>query len=99
MRHTRRHQRLVVKLLIRPAPPTGPGPVTASGHVAPRHQASHSEGRTRGHQPTAQHHQATKAILTVTRREPAPRVAVNRPPLQPTIRVVNRPGMSGDLLV
>jgi hypothetical protein len=38
MRHTRRHQRLVVKLLVRPAPSTGPGPATASGHVAPRHK-------------------------------------------------------------
>src|SRR3954453_2474574 len=58
--------RQVVKLLIRPAPPTGPGPATTSGQVAPRHEASHSGGRTRGHQPTAQHHQAAYAILTVT---------------------------------
>jgi hypothetical protein len=66
MRHARRGERQVVKLLIRPAPPTGPGPATASGHVAARHKASHSGGHTRGHQPTAQHHQAAKAILTVT---------------------------------
>src|SRR4051795_10503345 len=57
--------RQVVKLLIRPAPPTGPGPATTSGQVAPRHKASHSGGHTRGHQPTAQHHQAAYAILTV----------------------------------
>ena len=31
-----------------------------------RHKASHSGGHTRGHQPTAHHHQAAKAILTVT---------------------------------
>ena len=37
--------------LIRPAPPTGPGPVTTSGQVATRHEASHSGGHTRGHQP------------------------------------------------
>src|SRR3954447_24548738 len=65
MRHIRRRKRQVVKLLIRPAPPTGPGPVTTSGQVAPRHKASHSGGHTRGHQPTAQHHQAAYAILTV----------------------------------
>jgi hypothetical protein len=41
----------VVKLLIRPAPPTGPGPVTTSGQVATRHQASLFGGHTRGHQP------------------------------------------------
>ena len=41
----------MVKLLIRPAPPTGPGPVTTSGQVATRHEASHSGGHTRGHQP------------------------------------------------
>jgi hypothetical protein len=55
----------VVKLLNRAAPPTGPGPATASGHVAPRHKASHTGGHTRGHQPTAHHHQAAKANLTV----------------------------------
>jgi hypothetical protein len=65
MRHARRRLRQVVKLLIRPAPPTGPGPVTASGQVAARHEASLSGGHTRGHQPTAQHHQAALAILTV----------------------------------
>src|SRR3954452_20843162 len=65
MRHIRRHQRQMVKLLIRPAPPTGPGPVTASGQVATRHKASLSGGHTHGHQPTAQHHQAALAILTV----------------------------------
>jgi hypothetical protein len=54
----------VVKLLIRPPPPTGPGPATASGQVAPRHKASHSVGHTRSHQLTAQHHQAANAILT-----------------------------------
>src|SRR5687768_2574193 len=41
----------MVRLLIRPAPPTGPGPATASGQVAARHEASHSGGHTRGHQP------------------------------------------------
>ena len=41
----------MVKLLIRPAPPTGPGPVSTSGQVAARHEASLSEGHTRGHQP------------------------------------------------
>src|SRR4051812_40439618 len=66
--------RQVVKLLIRPAPPTGPGPATTSGQVTPRHKASHSGGHTRGHQPTAQHHQAAKAILTVIPpRQGAPR--------------------------
>ena len=44
----------MVKLLIRPAPPTGPGPATTTGQVATRHEASHSGGHTRGHQPTAQ---------------------------------------------
>ena len=51
MRHARRHQRQVVKLLIRPAPPTGPGPATASGQVASRHEASHNVGHTRDHHP------------------------------------------------
>ena len=32
----------MVKLLIRPAPPTGPGPMTASGQVATRHEARRS---------------------------------------------------------
>lgn len=53
MRHARGRQRLVVKLLIRPAPPTGLGPATASGQVAPRHNASHSGGHARSRQPTA----------------------------------------------
>jgi hypothetical protein len=38
MRHARRRKHRVVKLLIRPAPPTGPGPATVSGQVAPRHK-------------------------------------------------------------
>ena len=51
MRHARRCSRQAVKLLIRPAPPTGPGPATTSGQVAARHEASHNVGHTRGHQP------------------------------------------------
>src|SRR6478609_7575543 len=34
----------MVKLLIRPAPPTGPGPATTSGHVAARHESQSFRG-------------------------------------------------------
>src|SRR3954452_10802984 len=84
--------RQVVKLLIRPAPPTGPGPATTSGQVAPRHKASHSGGYTRGHQPTAQHHQAAYAILTVI----SPRMTVKRKPaMRPTRGSIATPTPNG----
>ena len=44
MRHIRRSQRQVVKLLIRPAPPTGPGSATTSGQVAARHESQSFRG-------------------------------------------------------
>jgi hypothetical protein len=66
MRHIRRHQRQVVKLLIRPAPPTGPG---AGDHERTSHGKARSQS-LRGSHPqsptTAQHLRAALAILTVT---------------------------------
>jgi hypothetical protein len=56
----------MVKLLIRPAPPTGPGPATTSGQVAPRHQGQSLRGSHPRSPTTAHHHQAALTILTVT---------------------------------
>jgi hypothetical protein len=64
MSHIRRLQRRVIKLLTRPAPPTGPWPATASGQVAASTKASHS-GVPPAVTNHSQHDQAANAILTV----------------------------------
>ncbi len=50
---------LVVKLLIRPVTPVGPGLATPNGQVAARHEASHVTGHVRDHQPAANHERST----------------------------------------
>jgi hypothetical protein len=64
MGDTRRGQRLVVKLLIRPVPPTGSGAGDRERTCGSSKDASPSGGQTPGRQPTANHRQTAKAILT-----------------------------------
>lgn len=66
MRHGGRCYRSSVKLLIRPATPTGPGRQLSADKSLPGHEASHQSGSRCQPPTTAQHHQGCKAILTVT---------------------------------
>lgn len=69
MRHARRCSRRVVKLLIRPAAPTGAGGPGAGDHERTSRSKAQGQSLRGSHSrspTTAQHHQAAIAILTVT---------------------------------
>src|SRR5690606_371557 len=59
-----------VKLLIRPAAPTGPVPATTSGQVTPKARSQSGQGSRSQSPTTAHHHQAAKGILTVRPETP-----------------------------
>ena len=70
MGHVGRRERPAVKLLIRPAPPTGPGPATTSGQVATKARSQSAEG---SHSQPPSHSPAPsgcEGILTVGRAGP-----------------------------
>src|SRR4051794_41736691 len=64
MRHVGRCLRPAVKLLIRPAAPTGPGPVVTGGRVARKARGQPCQGSHPRPPFTAHHDQAVNAILT-----------------------------------